>query len=164
MGLIHEHLYQSHDPGAVAMSDYLKSLCRQLFYAQTAVPGTIQLHLELAPARLTIEQAIPCGLIVTELVCNALKHAFPEGRAGEVRVELQPVAGGAGLRLRVADDGVGLPAALSLERLTTLGLRLVPELSRQLGGRLEIHRTAGTVFDLIFNESARGLTDIPPSE
>ena len=149
MGLIHEHLYRSETLAAVDLSAYLKRLCEQLFHALAASPGSIELRLDLAPVRLPIDQAIPCGLLVNELVSNALKHAFPDGRAGQVRVELQPLAGVPGVCLRVADNGAGLPPDFNLSRVTSLGLQLVSSLTRQLGGRLAIHRTEGTLFEVV---------------
>ena len=156
MALIHEHLYRSENLAAVDLSDYLKSLCLHLFHALAPAPAVIELRLDLAPVRLAIDRAIPCGLLVNELVSNAIKHAFPGGRAGIVRVELQPLQGGEGLRLRVADNGVGLAAALDLSQLDTLGLQLVASLARQLGGRLDIQNASGAVFDLVFNETITG--------
>ncbi len=156
MSLIHEHLYRSDNMARVDLSAYLKSLCQQLVRTLTANPGDVQLVLDLAPVELEIDQAIPCGLLVNELVANALKHAFPEGsRTGELRVELRPVEGGQGWRLRVADNGVGLPedfALTSLSHLSSLGLQLVTDLTRQIGGKLEIGSGPGAVFEVVFQE------------
>jgi two-component sensor histidine kinase len=99
---------------------------------------------------LDLNQAVPCGLLINELVSNCLKHAFPDGRAGEVRVELQSVDGGPAVRLRVADNGVGLPADFDLQQLQSLGLQLVSDLVGQIQGRLEIGRGPGAVFDVVF--------------
>ena len=153
MALIHEHLYRSEDLTQVDLAAYLKQLCEQLFRALGSNSGAIRLHLDLAPVQLGIDQTIPCGLLVNELFSNALKHGFPNGRAGEVRVELQPLADGPGWRLRVADDGVGLPAGFDLKHLTTLGLQLIGDLSRQIGGRLEIGPGPGAVFEIVFQAS-----------
>ncbi len=150
MALIHEQLYQSANLAQVDLAAYLKRLCGQLFHALAAHPGAVQLHLDLALVRLGIDQAIPCGLLVNELVSNCLKHAFPEGRTGEVRVELQPVPDSPALRLRVADNGVGLPAGFDLKSLKSLGLELVSTLTRQLQGRLEIGPGPGAEFKVVF--------------
>lgn len=149
LALIHEHLYQSQNLAAVDLADYLQNLCQQLFRAEAATPGAVQLHLELDPLHLEIDQAIPCGLLVNELVSNALKHAFPEARRGEVRVELRALVDGAGWRLRVADDGVGLPPDFDLQQLTSLGLKLVTVLTHQIGGQLEIGAGPGAVFEVV---------------
>ena len=150
MGLIHKHLYQSPNLAQVDLTAYIKNLCAQLLHALAASPGAVRLQLDLAPVHLGMDQAIPCGLMVNELVSNSLKHAFPEGRAGEVRVELQPVPGSPALRLRVADNGTGLPAAFDLKNLKSLGLELVGTLTRQLQGKLEISPGPGAAFDIVF--------------
>ncbi|MCY2989765.1 MAG: PAS domain S-box protein [Planctomycetota bacterium] len=150
MALIHDHLYRSENLAAVDLAAYLQQLCQQLFQALVATSGTIQLQLDLAPVRLDIDQAIPCGLLVNELVSNALKHAFPDGRTGQVRVELQSVEGGPGWLLRVVDDGVGLPAGFDLNHSTSLGLQLVFGLTRQIGGQLEIGTGPGAMFAVVF--------------
>ena len=153
MALIHEHLYRSADLASVNLADYLGSLCQELFHALVTPARAIRLELDLAPVGVVMDQALPCGLLVSELVSNALKHAFPEGRGGDLRVELQRAPGGSGWRLRVADNGVGLPPGLALEHISTLGLRLVSDLARQMGGHLEVHREAGTAFDVDFRET-----------
>jgi two-component sensor histidine kinase len=110
----------------------------------------VRLALALAPIQVEIDQAIPCGLIVNELVTNSLKHAFPPPGGGEVRVSLQQDAPGT-VRLQVSDTGVGLPADFDLGRATTLGLQLVSDLTRQLHGTLEISPPgAGAGFTLTF--------------
>lgn len=155
MALIHEHLYRSDNLAEVQLSEYVHSLCTQLMHALVPHSSNIQLHLDLASVRLSIDQAIPCGLIVNELVSNALTHAFPDGRAGEVRVELNATQDTAGWRLRVADNGVGMPEDFelsTLSHLTSLGLQLVFDLTRQLGGQLAIKVDTGTVFDIVFKE------------
>lgn len=136
------------------MAAYITSLCSDVFRAMAPQPGAIELELDLAPARLAVDQAIPCGLLVNELVSNAIKHAFPQGRSGRVRVDLQPLAEGPGWCLRVADNGAGLPAGFALDQFTTLGLRLASELARQLGGRLAILSGPGAVFEVVFGQSS----------
>jgi len=148
MALIHEHLYRSDNLAAVDLTAYLRSLCTQLVRSAAAPSGTIQLQLDLAPVMIDIDKAIPCGLLVNELVTNTLKYAFPQGRSGVLRVELQPLDGTPGWCLRVADDGVGLPADFNLQNLTSLGLKVVADLARQLGGRLHIGAGPGAVFEI----------------
>ena len=161
MALIHEHLYRSENLAAVDLATYLTNLCQQLMRALVSAPGTIQLHLDLDPVHLPIDQAIPCGLLVNELVSNALKHAFPDARRGEVRVELRRLDALPGWRLRVADTGVGMPRDFAIDHRTTLGLRLVSDLARQLGGRLEIGVGPGAVFEVICPLSGKRLGDDP---
>ena len=162
MALLHETLYQSDSFARVDLATYLRSLCSQLFHSLVADPESIQLRLDVASVGLDVNQAVPCGLLINELVSNCLKHAFPDGRAGEVRVEVQPVDGGPALRLRVADNGVGLPADFDLRQLRSLGLQLVSDLVGQLQGRLEIGRGPGAVFEVVFTpQSASPLGGAP---
>jgi two-component sensor histidine kinase len=150
MALIHDHLYRSRNLADVDMVAYLKSLCEQLCRLLITTPGTIRLHLDLAPVHMGVDQAIPCGLLANELITNALKHAFPQGRGGNLRIALQHADGGQMMRLCVADDGVGLPPGFSLEHLTSLGLQVTSDLARQLGGVLEIEAGPGTRVGLVF--------------
>jgi len=148
MALIHEHLYRSDNLAAVDMATYLRQLCYQLLGTLVLTPSSVQLHLDLSHVVLEIDQAIPCGLLVNELVSNAFKHAFPHGRSGNLWVVLEPLPDGAGWHLRVADDGVGLPPGLDLGQTSSLGLKLVSDLSRQLGASLSLGSGPGAVFEL----------------
>jgi PAS domain S-box-containing protein len=151
MAMIHEHLYRSENLAAVDMDSYLKRLCQQLLRTLAVTPDMIHLRMELASLSLGVDQAIPCGLLVNELVTNAFKHAFPAGRRGEVRVELQPLVEGQGWRLRVADDGVGLPPGFEVQNSNSLGLKLIADLTGQLGGTLAINpggSACGAVFEV----------------
>jgi two-component sensor histidine kinase len=98
---------------------------------------------------LPINAAIPCGLLVNELISNALKHAFPDDRQGEITIELL-MEGAQHAVLTVSDNGVGISETFSLEQTQTLGLQLVTMLSDQLGGVIEIHRANPTRFALRF--------------
>ena len=149
MALLHETLYQSGKFGGVELSDYLRQLATQLFRAQNSAPGRVQLSLDLSPVTLTIDHAIPCGLIVNELLTNSLKYAFPHDTSGEVRLELHREAD-ARIRLRVSDTGVGLPEDFDSRRRSSLGLQLASDLARQLGGSLEIGPPPKAVFTVTF--------------
>jgi two-component sensor histidine kinase len=157
MALLHETLYRSGNLARVDLAPYLQSLCAQLFRSLVARPGSIQLRLNLASVYLDANQAVPCGLLVNELVSNCLKHAFPDGRAGEIWVEVQPVDGGPAIRLRVADNGVGLPADFDLQRLHSLGLQLVSDLAGQLQGQLVIGRGGNADFQPVGNGRGNGI-------
>jgi PAS domain S-box-containing protein len=151
MALIHEYLYGSDNFADVDLAAYLTRLCEQLFRAMVSAPERIHLHLDFAPLTLDIGQAVPCGLLVNELVTNAFKHAFVDGRAGDVWVEFGPLPEGArGIRLRVADNGAGLPPDLDLQNLASLGLQLVSDLTRQLRGQLTHVASPGAVFVMEF--------------
>jgi two-component sensor histidine kinase len=128
---------------------YLDGLCAHLFRALGQNPLRIRLDCRIAATELSIDQAVPCGLIVNELVSNALKHAFPEDRAGCITVELRHDEE-ARRTLIVADDGVGLPDGLDLKLTSTLGLQLVSILTLQLKGNLTVERNHGTAFLMTF--------------
>jgi two-component sensor histidine kinase len=150
MAIIHEHLYRSENFSQVDMSAYIQTLCHKLMQAMVVRPDAILLHLDMVPVHLEIDQAIPCGLLLNELVCNSFKHAFPQGRKGEVRVELRPVDEGRQIHLRVSDNGVGLPADFDIKHLNSLGLELASDLASQIRGRLEIGPGPGATFDVVF--------------
>jgi two-component sensor histidine kinase len=157
VALLHETLYRSGSYARIKLADYLRQIATHLFRAQNADPGVVRLGLELAPVEVVTDQAIPCGLIVNELVTNSLKHAFPGGAHGEVRIELRQAANGE-VRLRVSDTGVGLPADFDLSRSKSLGLRLVSDLAKQLLGTLEIG--PGASFTVVF--TPRSVEAAPP--
>jgi two-component system, sensor histidine kinase PdtaS len=145
IGLIHEKLYQSQDYARVPFSEYARSLAANVFHATGVSPAAISLKLAVEEVALSVDKAIPCGLILNELITNALKHGFPDGRTGTIRVEICRVSGGR-LRLAVSDDGVGLPPSLNVATSTTLGLHLVRMLAKQLAAELEVDTDKGTSF------------------
>lgn len=139
MALVHEHLYNSEDLAAVSFGDYTRSLAEQLFRSYRLPDSSVALALDIHPVTLAIDQAVPSGLILNELVSNGLKHAFPE-RRGTLTVSLR--AAGDRAVLRVADDGVGVPPDRLEGKPRSLGLRLIRTLARQLHGTVEF-RPAG---------------------
>jgi PAS domain S-box-containing protein len=156
MALLHETLYGSRTFAAVELAEYLRKLATQAFRAASANPGAVRLRLELTAGHVGMDQAMTCGLLVNELVSNALKHGFPDGRSGEVCVELHPVDSGTQLRLRVSDTGVGLSADFEQQRVSALGLQLVSDLTRQLGGSLDVGPSPAAVFAVTFTPDAPG--------
>jgi len=142
IALIHEKLYQSPDYSRVPFSQYAKDLAARVFHATGVSGGAVRLEIEVREVALGVDKAIPCGLILNELVTNALKHAFPNERAGTVRVELEQSREGL-VRLAVRDDGVGLPPDLDVRHCDTFGMQLVSALAEQLAARLEVGRTGG---------------------
>jgi len=149
IALIHEKLYQSQDYSRVPFSDYARSLVGNVFSATGVSPNTIALKLAMEDLSLGVDKAIPCGLILNELITNALKHAFPKSRLGTLRVELRR-DGEHGVLLAVSDDGVGMPDKFDLKDSPSLGLSLVYTLVEQLEGQVEIIREAGTTFRVCF--------------
>jgi two-component sensor histidine kinase len=148
IALIHQKLYQSKDYGSVSFSDYARSLAANIFHATGISPGHVALCLEIETLALSVDKAIPCGLILNELITNALKHGFPNDRRGEIRIQLRKTGGD--LELLVADDGVGIDPGFDPARSDSLGMQLVQTLVEQLDGELDIFREAGTTFRVRF--------------
>jgi len=152
MAYIHERLYRSPDLAQVNFADYARALTSHLLNSyQSADSGAVSVRVDIGEdARLSVDTAIPCGLIVNELVSNALKHAFPPGwkTPGLITIAMRQTPNGYALSVR--DNGVGLPMDVDLRRARSLGLELVAILAQQLGGALEIDRQAGTAFTITF--------------
>ncbi|HSN92930.1 MAG TPA: histidine kinase dimerization/phosphoacceptor domain -containing protein, partial [Anaeromyxobacteraceae bacterium] len=148
MALIHEHLFQAKEVARIDFSRYVRDLVDRLMQTHSGGEGSVAVQVDVPTLPLPLDTAIPCGLIVNELVTNALKHAFPSGRGGSVRVGI--VAAGSRATLRVADDGVGMAAPVDPAAATTLGLSIVATLARQVGGRLELRGGPGTEVLLEF--------------
>jgi PAS domain S-box-containing protein len=149
IALIHEKLYQSQDFSRIPFSEYAKSLASSVFQANRATSANVRLDLAIDELALPVDQAIPCGLILNELIGNALKHGFADGRTGTVKVRFERLPAG-DLCLSVSNDGVELPDGFQSEASPSLGLNLVSTLSGQLGGRIEVSRRPGTSFRLKF--------------
>ena len=147
IALIHEKLYQSQDYARVPFSEYARGLASFVFEATGVASERVVLQLAVEDVSLAVDKAIPCGLILNELITNSLKHGFPGGLSGTIRVEVGPYEGG-GLRVVVRDDGVGLPRELDLEKSGSLGLQLVRMLAKQLDAGLEVDSSHGTTFRL----------------
>lgn len=137
MALLHETLYQTGNFAGVNLADYLERLSGQLLRAQQRGATAAHLVTDLSPVNLGIDQAIPCGLIVNELLTNSLKHAFPGGAKGEVRIALRNL-GERQVEIEVSDNGVGLPGDFEARRHASLGMQLVGDLARQLLGELSV--------------------------
>jgi two-component sensor histidine kinase len=148
IALFHEKLYQSEDLARVDIAEYLKGLTSGLFATYGIDPDVLQLSLKVDDIPMGVDAAITSGLIVNELLSNSLKHAFPDGRRGKVRVELR--ADPAGAVLEVMDDGIGVPDHLDFRNPATLGLKLVSILTDQLRGTIELDRSHGTRFVVRF--------------
>lgn len=151
MALIHEKLYQSDDLARVDFSEYIRNLAAYLFRSYEVHAGAVALNVEAEDVLLGVDTAIPCGLIINELVSNSLKHAFPGGGGGSINIRLRP-AGAERLTLTVADDGVGLPEGFDVRATPSLGLQLVNTLARQLGGDVLVGGCAGAEFSITFRK------------
>ena len=156
MAMIHEKLYQSEGLHRIDLRDYITDLAREVFASFGDMADGITLKTAVAEIALGLDTAIPCGLIIIELISNALKYAFPANRrAGKIFIGLRS-EDNSWLELTVSDNGVGLPADLEIERLPSLGLRLVSDLARyQLEGDMIISREKGTKVHVRFKEKEK---------
>jgi two-component sensor histidine kinase len=152
MALVHEKLYKSKDLARIDFAEYLRSLTDYLLgsYRIHLKPVTLKINAE--KALLDVDSAITCGLIVSELVSNSLKHAFPstwQGEESEIRIDL--FAKDRTFSLLVSDNGAGFPQDLDFRNTESLGLQLVSTLTEQLEGAIELDRAGGTAFKIVFN-------------
>jgi two-component sensor histidine kinase len=148
IALVHEQLYGSRNLSAVNFARYVEALIPELC---RGTAGRVQVVLNLLEIELAPERAIPCGLVVSELVTNAIKHAFPDDRRGSLQVQLERVPE-ARLRLTVRDDGVGLKRDFPGGAHATLGLDLVAIFAKQMEAEVVVDRDGGTCFQLTFEE------------
>ena len=147
MSFVHESLYRSDDFSYVNFSNYINSLSSNLVQTYIIKHANINLELDLGDVNLSLDQAIPCGLIINELVSNSIKYAFPLNRKGKIRIELTKKMNK--MYLKVEDNGIGLPDNLDVENTDTLGLQLVYILISQLDGDIKVINKKGTRF--LFN-------------
>ncbi len=149
MALIHEKLYQSENLASIDFGSYLKSLTSHLISTYRSSSGSARLQLDVDDVILSLETAVPCGLIVNELMSNALKYAFLDGRQGIILITLHKNEDGQ-TSISVADNGVGLPAGFDIHKSASLGLRLVTMLVGQIHGTLLTTNENGTKFEVVF--------------
>jgi two-component sensor histidine kinase len=149
MALIHEKLYKSKDLAKVDFNDYLKDMINSMFMSYGLSSQKVALKTDVEDIAFGVDTAIPCGLIINELVSNSLKYAFPEDREGEIKVSLRR-NDRAEVELTVSDNGVGMPEDVDFRKTDSLGLNLVNALVGQLQGKIELHRAKGTEFIITF--------------
>lgn len=156
MAMVHEKLYAHGDFARIDFNEYIRSISSGLFRSYAGAHGRVAFRTELEDGVfLGIEAAIPCGLILNELITNALKYAFPEGRAGEIRVAMRRVPDSGKYELTVADNGIGFQEGAGFNGDYTLGLTLIDTLVGQLNGVMEIERENGTEYRITFEERIR---------
>ena len=151
MSLIHEKLYRSENLSHVDFNDYLKSLMKQLFISYTPLARNLAYHIDCSNVFLNIGTAIPCGLIVNEIVTNSIKHAFPGTKEGNIYISMHKNEAGK-YTLTLSNDGINLPADYSLENSTSFGLQLVEILRHQLKADFIMDGDNGAKFTFIFEE------------
>jgi two-component sensor histidine kinase len=150
MAMIHEKLYGSSDFNKIYFDDYIESLVWDLFYSYSIEKGTINPILEIDDVKLNIETSIPCGLIITELVSNSLKYAFPNQLKGELKVSLKNKDDH--YKLIISDNGIGFPKNIDFKNTKSLGLELVNNLVEQIDGNIQLENSKGTKFKITFKE------------
>lgn len=151
MALIHEKLYQSTFLETIDFADYVETLVNFLIQSYGIDNQLISVQVNIVNVFLNLDTAIPAGLIINELVSNALKYAFPQGRSGAVRITLE-VDNQQYFILTVKDNGIGLKPDFNIQQVTTLGLQLVNVLTQQLEGEVQVDSTQGTEFRIKFPE------------
>jgi PAS domain S-box-containing protein len=149
MALIHEKLYQTEDFAKINFAEYTRSLTVHLFHTYKVNPNIVRMNTDVQNIYLDINKAIPCGLIINELVSNSLKHAFPNNKKGEVCIKLSSNKQKK-TKLTVSDNGIGLPKSINFLEPETLGLQLVSDLINQIEGKIRLERAKGTAFHISF--------------
>ena len=150
MALVHEQLYQSKDLSNIDFAEYIQNLAHNLFQAYEIHAQGIKLETNIAQCSLNIDTAVPCGLIINELVTNALKYAFTGQIKGKINIDF--TLDNKVCVLTVSDSGIGFPKDLDYRKARTLGLRLVGSLVKQIRGKIELLETAGTTFKITFSK------------
>jgi PAS domain S-box-containing protein len=149
MAMIHEQLYSSGDLAKIDFSQYIRDLTAQLFRTYSVQARGIELALDVEPVILEIDRAIPCGMIINELLTNCLKHGFKGKTQGIITVTLHPEEEGM-IRFSVSDDGVGIAPEVDIMNVPSLGMKLVRTLTDQLRGQVTVNRQRGTQFVVVF--------------
>ena len=150
MAMIHENLYQSTNFTHIQFDDYIERLVNDMFYSYNIKTNQIELSLDIQKVQLNIETAVPCGLIISELVSNSLKYAFPNGRKGKIHISLKQIDDN--YELVIGENGTGFPEYLDFKDTDSLGLQLVNSLVGQLDGEITLDTSCGTEFVIIFKE------------
>ena len=148
MVLVHEKLYQSDDFTRINFAEFTKSLLNELFGTYNADPDTINVKTDIKNVCLDINLAIPCGLIINELVSNSLKYGFQEQQKGEIIIEFE--SKNSIFELTVGDNGKGFPKYLDFRNAESLGLQLVRLLCKKINATIELDRSKGTLFKIVF--------------
>ena len=145
MALVHEKLYQSRNLARIDLANYVGELLRLVASASGISARHVRMTTAIPPMEVGLDTAVPLGLLINELVSNCMKHAFPDGREGEIRIEIEAQQGG-GATVKVSDDGIGLPDGFELTELHSMGLAIATSLARQLGGDLRIESREHSCF------------------
>ncbi len=152
MALVHEKLYKSENISTINFAEYVKSLINTIYHSHHINPAKIHLKFQVESLALSIQKAVPCGLIINEIISNSFKHAFPKTHKGEIKIGLT-TKGKENVLLTLSDNGVGLPPDFDVEKADSLGMRLIYVLGKeQLGGDFKIDSKNGTEYQIIFKK------------
>ena len=150
MSFIHESLYKTDDFSKINFSEYITSLSKNLVHSYGIYSELVELNLSLDKIFLNLDLSIPCGLIINELVSNALKYAFEEHKKGIIKIELFEKKGV--INLIVQDNGLGLPKSINYKETESLGLQLVITLAEQIDAEVILDNTKGAKYTIIFKK------------
>lgn len=150
MSFIHETLYRTTDFSSINFAEYIKSLSYNLIQSYRLQNCHIEFEADIDVVEMSIDQAIPCGLIVNELVSNALKYAYKDREEGKLSILLKDINNR--IHLRISDDGIGLPENFKFEKTDSLGVQLVYSLTEQLDGTIDVESNSGTSFLITFDK------------
>jgi PAS domain S-box-containing protein len=159
MALLHETLYKNGEFSGVNLAQYIGDVAKYCLAGQ-GKPRPVELSLTLEPIHVSLQHAIPFGLLTNELISNSLKHGFPNGRLGEIAISLHGLQGSTLCRLQLSDTGVGLPEDFESRREKSLGLNLVQDLASQLGGKLSVEGRANQGVDVKLDFHAAPISDV----
>ena len=151
IAILHEKLYQLDDLAKIRFDEYVKILAEDLLYFYELDKSNIKMNIDVEEISLNIETAIPCGLIIDEMVANSLKYAFPDNRIGEIKIELYSIDNDR-YHMIVSDNGVGFSEDIDPEKTDTFGMQLIKYLTKQLKATIELDKNNGTTYKLMFNE------------
>ncbi len=149
MALVHEKFYQSDELTEINFSEYVEKLCQFLFQSYGDNTDRIKLIVKADDVAFDMDTAMPCGLLINEIVSNSLKYAFPNDQEGEIKIELKKLPDSY-IVMSIADNGVGISEEIDFEKAESLGLQLITALASQLDGELKISRASGTEILVIF--------------
>lgn len=148
MAIIHEKLYQSGNFAEINVAEYLTKLTENIYSSYGVNIGLVKLEIDAQDIYLDINKAIPCFLVINEMITNSIKHAFPEKRAGKIMIDFKKE--GDNYVVSIKDDGLGLPSGMDIDQTNTLGIQLINGLISQLDGELTVSSVEGTEFRFIF--------------
>jgi PAS domain S-box-containing protein len=151
LSMIHERLYKTSDVTVIEIEEYISSLAREIYKSLAIDESQVELELDIAKAQLHLNHVIPCGLIINELLTNAMKHAFPVNAKGKVSIIFKAEQDKR-FSLTVKDTGIGLPDGFDMAKVDGLGMKVVQSLAMQLNGILEYTSDKGTEFSISFKE------------